>query len=284
VTIHEDRERRHIVEYFEIENPDGAPVTRAEKITSERIYGNKHDVWDVEGQNGRWWVITNLTNLYSHEEFPSMHTAFALHIGVLARMMARQSLEAPIPEEEQGPFTAAWRRYEQAAEANDNADEAEDFQAVGVRCRECLLTLIEAVADDALVPEGESPPKRSDFVNWSSHLADAWASGSSSERHRAYLKAASKATWDLVNWLTHARNASRFDGIAALDATSNVLSAFTTARMRFEHGDTDRCPSCGSYQLGDDYDSGSDTSFRVCNRCHWQRAIDPNERMSRSDQ
>ena len=113
---------------------------------------------------------------------------------------------------------------------------------------------------------------RADFIHWAEHLANAWASGSSSERLRGYLKSMSKTTCELVNWLTHARNATRFDGIAAVDATSHLLVMFTTASMRFEHGDTDRCPSCGSYQLSDDYDSEEDISFRVCGRCHWRRA------------
>jgi hypothetical protein len=52
-------------------------VERAEKLASERIYGQKFDIWDVQASNGRWWVVTNPTNLYSHGDFPSMHTVFA---------------------------------------------------------------------------------------------------------------------------------------------------------------------------------------------------------------
>lgn len=35
--------------------------------------------------DGRWWVITNPTNLYSHYEFPSADYTLSFHIGVVAR-------------------------------------------------------------------------------------------------------------------------------------------------------------------------------------------------------
>ena len=55
------------------------------------------------------------------------------------------------------------------------------------------------------------------------------AVGSRNERLRSYLKAISKSTWKLVNWLTHAQNAVRFDGSIATEATENVLESFMTA-------------------------------------------------------
>lgn len=57
------RERRDVIEYFLSQSPEGTVVRHAEKVASERIYGFKHDVWDVDSSDGRWWVITNPTNL-----------------------------------------------------------------------------------------------------------------------------------------------------------------------------------------------------------------------------
>jgi hypothetical protein len=36
-------------------------------------------------------------------------------------------------------------------EALEAADEAEEFQSVGMRCRECLIAMVKAVADLAVV-------------------------------------------------------------------------------------------------------------------------------------
>jgi hypothetical protein len=264
-----ERERRAIIEYFESQNREGMPVKRAEKITTESIYGRKHDVWDVDAQDGRWWVITDPTNLYRQDDFPSMHAAFALHIGVTARMQAHEALRAPVNDEDRERYASAWRCYEQAAVALDKAEEAEDFQAVGMRCCECLLAFAAAVADDSLVPEATEAPKTADFVNWTELFANAIAHGARATRVRRHLKALSKSTWELVSWLTHEKNATRFDGILAADATSNLLTTFTMAELRFERGETDRCPSCGSYQLSKDYDKEHDVEFPYCKACDW---------------
>jgi hypothetical protein len=124
-------QQRAIIDYFLSQSPDGTEVHRAEKVASERIYGIKHDVWDVDSSDGRWWVITNPTNLYSQEmtPTPSMDHAFALHIGVTARLLARQHLEAPVDGPPRELVSRAWRKFEQSAEALNEADEAEDFQA-----------------------------------------------------------------------------------------------------------------------------------------------------------
>ena len=74
----------------------------------------------------------------------------------------------------------------------------------------------------------------------------------------------------LVGWLTHERNATRHDGILAVDATSHLLQTFTMAQLGFASGETDRCPSCGSYKLSDDYDQERDISYRYCEACRWE--------------
>ena len=148
-----DYERRAVVEYFLLESPDGTEVEHAEKIASERIYGDPHDVWDVHASDGRWWIITNPTNLYSQNEFKSMDYALSFHIGVVTRVAANQARKARTHSQaEQDRLAAVWRSYEQAGDALNNADEAEEFQSVGMRCRETLLAFVKEAADDSLVP------------------------------------------------------------------------------------------------------------------------------------
>src|SRR4030088_1993406 len=59
-----ERERRQVVDYFLSQSPEGTTVEHAEKIAIERVYGIAHEVWEVHASDGRWWVITNPTNLY----------------------------------------------------------------------------------------------------------------------------------------------------------------------------------------------------------------------------
>jgi len=57
----------------------------------------------------------------------------------------------------------ARRRWDQASEALGPAREAEDYQAIGMRLRECLVSLIGEITNNDLVPDGTERPKAADF-------------------------------------------------------------------------------------------------------------------------
>lgn len=221
-------------------------------------------------------MITAPTNLYSQEHFPSADYTLSLHIGLTARVMARQA--PPVDDEEQERSAVAWRRWQQAEEAFERGDEAEDFQAVGMRCRECLIEMVRGMADRGMVPAGGEAPKAADFVNWSELIVGHVAPGASADELRRHLRSIAKSTWQYVNWLTHAANAVRFDARIAVESTSHVLSAFGAAVIRKERDVPDRCPSCRSYQIDSVYDPSIDAPHpyrSVCSRCGWTQLEEP---------
>jgi hypothetical protein len=176
--------------------------------------------------------ITNPTNLYSHAHFPSLDFTLSFHVGVTERVYARQA--PSVPTEEGRRLASAWRTWRQAAEALDHADEAEEFQAIGVRCRDALLDFIAATSKPEMIPAGQEAPKRGDFLRWVDLVGNAIAPGKSAERVRQYLKTVAEETWQLVGWLTHAQNAAWPDTQLAVDATQNVLAAFGAIAMKAE--------------------------------------------------
>ena len=121
------------------------------------------------------------------------------------------------------------KKLEAAGIALDNADEVEAFQSVGMQLRECLLSLAKAMSKDEFVPPGQEAPKRGDFIHWMELIAEAVAKGQHAQEARGYLKAVSKTTWQLVNWLTHASNAVRHDARLAHTATETILGVFMAA-------------------------------------------------------
>jgi hypothetical protein len=155
----------------------------------------------------------------------------------------------------------SWRRWEQAFEAYDGGDEAEDFQAVGVRLRECLLSFVGETVRPDIVPEGQTPPKGSDFKGWLDLLANALAAGEGSAKLRSYLKKNADESWEYVNWLTHAKNAIRIDAEIGLKLVEHLLGMFTAARIRLGQDGT-RCDDCGSYRV----------VAGKCSHCDW---LDP---------
>ena len=132
-----EREGDEIASYVEWQARGEEKVLHAEKVASERVFGREYDVWDVHTDKERWWVLTNPTNLYSQTLMPSLDYTLSFHIGLMARVAARREPDGTDAEQEFLLVTT--RKMVQASEAFDLADEAEEFQAVGMRCRESLL-------------------------------------------------------------------------------------------------------------------------------------------------
>lgn len=271
-----EHEKRFVVEYLGGQASDET-VEHAEKIATERVFASEYFVWDVHTDKHRWWVVGPPTNLYSQQDFKSMDGVLSFHIGLMARVMAKEALKAPSRPEPRLEKTR--RQWEQAAEAQVEADEAEEFQAVGVRCRETLVSFVHAMGTSALVPVGETPPKASDFIHWSETIAEAVAPGASAAHLRSYLKTLAKEAWEYVQWLTHAKNAARSDGAIAVEIVAHLLSLFEQAIERKERGGPERCPSCGSYRVvGDeeyDLDEGTVVRRRLCEACDWNEEYEP---------
>ena len=244
-----------------VEREAQEPVVHLEKAASELVGPVRHDIWDVRCTDSRWWVITEPTNLYSQDKFPSRDETLSFHIGLALRMSYEYDRRIPAEIPAGDLLRGTWRRWEQALEPCESGDEAENFQAIGVRLRECLISFIIETANDDLVPVGEVPPQGANFKDWTALLADALASGKSNEHLRSYLKKLAVETWEYVNWLTHAKNAVRPDADIGINAVEHLLQMFTLARIRLRYPRT-RCAECGSYRL----------VGGTCEHCGW---VDP---------
>lgn len=269
--VGEDLEERAIREYVLAESPRGERVKSAEKVATQRAHGERWDIWDVYTRNDRWWVITNPTNLYRQADFQHADMAFTFHLGIRQRLAMRN--EPAADDEERKRLAGAFRRWTQAAQALDDADEAEDFQAVGMRCREALVSFAHDIGRPEMVAADEEAPKASDIVHWAELIANWAAPGSRGDRIRGHLKAISKSTWELAGWLTHAKGATRLDGILAVEATQHTLGQYATAILRKERGEPERCPQCSSYRLTTDYrpEVGSESGYvERCEACGWE--------------
>jgi hypothetical protein len=271
-TINNRADGRAIREYVELEAAN-EKVEHAEKVKTERLFDRIYDCWDVHTDKNRWWVITSPSNLYCQKHFPSLDYTLSFHIGLMARVAARDSRK---PEDSQRKrLSPVWRRWEDAAEALDLCDESEEFQSIGMRCREAMIQLVRSLASENMVPENQELPKRSDVVGWSEHIANTIAGGSSAEYIRGYLKSTVKLAWQAANWLTHASGAGPHDAGFILEATQTVLAAFSRAVMRFESDSPDRCPSCGSYRISVGYNPDLNPPYvSACEKCDWSPTQD----------
>lgn len=252
-------ERESVRDY--VEDQAHEQVTHLEKAASEMVGPVRHDIWDVHCADSRWWVVTNPMNLYDQADFKSRDVVLTFHVGLMLRVTYAQERHVPVVPEAATLLPGSWRRWEQAFEAYDSGDEAEAFQAVGVRLRECLVSFVAETRDDSLVPDGQTPPKAADVKGWTDLLANALAPGDSASRLRSYLKKLSVESWEHVNWLTHAKNSMRMDAEIGLKQVEYLLGVFTAARLRYGRAPK-RCDTCGSYEV----------VAGTCDYCGW---VDP---------
>jgi predicted RNA-binding Zn-ribbon protein involved in translation (DUF1610 family) len=267
-TLSTPTSKKAIADYVEWQ-ARGEKVQHAEKIKSEHLLGSDYDCWDVHTQRDRYWVITSPTNLYSHKYFPSLDFTLSFHVGVMTRVMALQR-GAPNAVHKLR-LTPVWRRWEEAAVSFDESEEAEDFQAVGMKCRQCLIHLGRSLGNPEMVPGDQEPPQRDNFIGWSEHIANAVAPGSSNERIRGHLKTVAKSAWELASWLTHANGARRSDAGFVLDSVHSVVAGFGNAVIRHESGSPERCPKCGSYSINVGYNPELSPPYvSECEKCGWQ--------------
>lgn len=257
-----------IASYVESQTRDET-VHHVERIKTEYVLGESYEVWDVITDKNRWWVLSNLTNLYSQKHFPSLDYTLSFHIGLMARMRSRSRVpDADDPH----PFDEVQRRKDQADKQYERAIESEDFQAVGMRLRETLLALCDAMQQIVEIPSDIERPQSANFVGWSDVLMNNLCAGDRNKTLRQYMKTVSDKTWQLANWLTHSQSANKMSTTIATHAIDTLIGhyAFLISRDRMDR--TEECPVCSSRNLRQHYDRDIGETgeyYETCGSCTW---------------
>lgn len=240
-------------------------VQHAEKVKTERVFGTDYSVWDVHSNLNRYWVITSPTNLYSQTLMPSLDYTLSFHIGLMERVQARREMAGGDKALEF--LSTTHRKIYQAQLALDGADEIEDFQAIGLQCRETMTAFTREIILAGLLDDLADPPKKGDFVAWAEYLIGAMAAGGAAEYVRGYLKAICRKGWQLANWLTHARNANRADAALCVSATEHVISSLIRLSLTSITSAPDRCGRCGSSKIHMTWRPDEEDYVAVCEMC-----------------
>lgn len=247
-------------------------VQHAEKLKTERVIGVDYSVWDVHTNLNRWWVISNPTNLYSQVLMPSVDYTLSFHIGLMARVQAKREIAGG--DELHDFLSITQRKIYQAQLAFDGADEIEDFQAIGLQCREAMTSFTREVVAAGLFDDIEDQPKKGDFIAWADHVIGAKAAGGAAEYARGYLKAICQKGWQLANWLTHASGATRADAALCLSATEHLISELITLALKSKARSPERCGRCGSFKIAITWRPDEDEHVALCEMCgaegRWQ--------------
>jgi hypothetical protein len=257
-----------IANYVRIEAQDET-VQHVERVKTIYVLGDAYEIWDVTTDKDRWWVISNLTNLYSQKHFPSLDYTILFHIGLMMRIRSRpKGADSSDPQ----PFDEVYRRQEQAKERHDRAIEAEDYQSVGMHLRECLLSLISVMRRRVQLPSDVERPRDSDFKGWVGILMDHLCPGGKNKELRHYLKVTSENTWQLVNWLTHDRDASDTASLISIEGCDTLVGHYIQMLMRDQNDKNHTCPLCLSRNIRTHFDISIEPDgayYDTCGSCDW---------------
>jgi hypothetical protein len=187
-------------------------------------------------------------------------------------MMRLRSRPEGVDPDDPHPFDDVFRRMAQAHDRHDRAVEAEEYQAVGMQLRECLLSLVGAMRRRLDFPGLQERPQDSNFIAWSDALWNRMCGGERNQALRSYLKSCSEKTWQLVNWLTHDRNANDAAASIAMHACDTLVGHSAQMIMREKTDNLRKCPRCSSRNIRSHFDvtiPPDGDYYTTCGACGW---------------
>ena len=224
-------------------------------------------VWNVKTDtDGDWWVVEGDTvpmNLYSQSAYYfGADEVYSFHMGLMQRMSAAQdeynpedfvngvTLDAEIAPQ-------LFRKLKSVAALIDTAKEIEDFQAIGVQCRETLIELGNHIYNPMMAGSGEQP-QASNFKRKSELFIQFYLKGSENSDYRNIIKKLTEATWDYANKITHSRSATYYEVSTCVTLSISLEGLYENILQKdFDTHSQYHCSICQSKKLsivGDDSD------------------------------
>ncbi len=153
----------------------------------------------------------------------------------------------------------------------NTASEAEDFQAVGIKCREALIALGRDHAGDDWIGDLESATEIVRLQGMGEHLRRE----AGRRTTPVICEGTSRQDVDLTVWLQHYTDAAPDDADIVLDATNHLLGTLGGLMYRRDRGPLERCPRCASYRLDEDGQVVEEPeqgylAFTVSGACGWR--------------
>lgn len=235
------RTNKDISKYVEWQSQNKCKVLSAKIEQEFEDLGVKVRVWNVKTDaDGSWWVVEGDVvpmNLYPQEAyFFGIDEVYSFHMGIIARMQSDK--EAYNPQEYIEAATVGTdiapvllRKLKNISTLIDSAIECEDFQAIGVQCREVLIELTNQIYLPVMAGDNEQP-KGSDFKNKAELFVAFFMPGKTNSEYRSIYKRMAESTWDLVNKLTHSNSATFYEVSSGVAMCIALISIFENINQK----------------------------------------------------
>ena len=254
------RTYKDVSAYVKWQNPEAGEILSVKPEQHFDDLGDRVTVWNVKTSNdGNWWVVEGdhtPMNLYpQHAYYFSTDEVYSFHMGLMERMKASQSeyhpeeyVEAMTLGAELAPVL--FRRLKNLARQIDTAEELEDFQSIGVQCREILIEL----GNNIYTPEmagNDAPPKASDFKKKAELFTRFNLPGQGSNKeYRSIIKKLTDSTWDYANKITHSQSSTFYEASTCVSLTMSLVCTYENLRQKSHDLLAEyQCTSCKSKKL-----------------------------------
>lgn len=276
------RNMDEVIEYVEEQNGGKCKVISAKIESSFDDLEFEVNVWNVKTDTaGNWWVVEGEElpmNLYSQDAlYLTSDEVYSFHIGLMSRMMkAREEytsedyIKAATLGIEITPVLL--RKLRNTADQLESAKEVEDFQAIGVQCREILIELGNAIYKLGMEGEEEQPQK-SNFKKKSRIVYKILFNDSENSDYRSYIKKITEATWDYANKITHSQNTTIYEASTCIALIISLVSIYENIQHKiFDPISQFICKNCKSKKvtiIGDEHGEDSIVTklYIKCEEC-----------------
>lgn len=248
-----------VARYVEDQSQGKCKVLSAKPEHSFEDLGIKVNVWNVKTDvDGDWWVVEGdrvPMNLYSQGAYYfSADEVYSFHMGLMERMYATNVgyepegfVRAITLESEIAP--TLFRKLKNIASLIDTAQEIEDFQAIGVQCREILIELGNTIYYPEMARD-EEQPQASNFKRKAELFVRHYMSGSENSDYRSCIKRMTEATWDYVNKITHSQTATFYEASSCVTMTTSLVGIYENIHQKVSDILSQYiCKRCKSKQL-----------------------------------
>lgn len=216
------------------------------------------NVWNVKTTTDAFWVVEGENapmNLYTQNgHYFSADEAYSFHMGITQRLTKRHHDnfkhiidELPL---DISSIKSINRKLNLASEKLSIDLEPEEFQSIGLICREALVDLSKELYERNEEMIKEKGFKASDFKNISSEFINLYIPGSGNADLRNYSRKIIEIAWSYCSAIVHSPNKTFPDVKIALLFTSMAVSLIENLFLKYIGFDDELvCEKCGSKKV-----------------------------------
>ena len=238
--------------------------------------GTDVNVWNVKTEGEAYWIVEGEEapmKLYTQgANYLSADEAYSYHMGITQRLNTdhRNSFkhiidEIPLDIQQ---LKSINRKLNMAAEKLSVNLEPEEFQAIGLICRESLIDLGKELSKRNPEIIKNKDIKASDFKSIATEFINLYIPEENNSDLRNYSRKIVDIAWSYNSMIVHSPNKTYPDVKIALLFTSALVSLFENLFLKFIGFDNEfACSECGSKNI-EFIEGENEILIAVCNSCN----------------